>query len=177
MDKIMPVVGGIKDYGPLVVSIVTILAIWWLGSRQNRIAKEQLKHQFYKHRMAVYDSLRDLLFALLQKGNNSDEEIKARFRTADFARREIGFLFNDCQKILNFSEQLCRRVTDEVVDNKDDLLETGADRQYDKMPQSIQKRKKIELHEEAKLKIYEDFNTQLIELFGPFLKLTDNPEK
>ena len=87
MDKIMSVGGGIKDYGPLVVSIVTIWAMWWLGSRQNRIAKEQLKHQLYKHRMAVYDSLRDLLFALLQKGNDSDKEIKACFRKADYARR------------------------------------------------------------------------------------------
>jgi hypothetical protein len=67
MDKIMSVGGGIKDYGPLVVSIVTIWAMWWLGSRQNRIAKEQLKHQLYKHRMDVYDSLRGILLALPQK--------------------------------------------------------------------------------------------------------------
>jgi hypothetical protein len=128
MDKIMPVVRGIKDFGPLVVSIVTMLVMCWLGSRQARIAKEQLKHQLYDRRMAVYDPLRDLLFALLQKGNDSDEEIKACFRKADFARREIGFLFNDNQKILNLSEQLCGQVRNEVINNNDDLVETGAER-------------------------------------------------
>lgn len=172
MDKIMPVVGGIKDYGPLVVSIVTIWAMWWLGSRQNRIAKEQLKHQLYKHRMAVYDSLRDLLLALPKKGNDSDDAIKDLFRKADFARREIVYLFNDNQKILNFSEQLCEQVTNEVVNNKDDLVKTSADILYNNP-----KLERIKQHEAAKLKIYENFNPQLIELFGPFLKLTDDPEK
>jgi hypothetical protein len=110
-----------------------------------------------------------------KKGNDSDKEIKARFPKADFARREIGFLFNENQKILNVSAQLCGQVKNEVVDNNDDLVETDADRLYDKMPNP--KLEKIWRHEAAKLKIYEDFNTQLIELFGPFLKLTDNPEK
>lgn len=177
MNENLPVYDWIKDLGPFAVSIVTIWVIWWLGSRQGQIEKEQLKHQLYDRRMAVYDSLRDLLFALPQKGNDSDEEIKARFRKADFARREIGFLFNDNQKVLNFSEQLCGQVKNEVVDNNDDLVKTTGDILYDKMPQSIQKCEKIDQHEKAKLKIYEDFNTQLIELFGPFLKLTDNPEK
>lgn len=177
MNENLPVYDWIKDLGPFVVSIVTIWVIWWLGSRQGQIEKEQLKHQLYDRRMAAYDSLRDLLFALPQKGNDSDEEIKARFRKADFARREIGFLFNDNQKILNFSAQLCEQVKNEVVDDNDDLVKTTGDILYDKMPQSIQKCEKIDQHEKAKLKIYEDFNTQLIELFGPFLKLTDNPEK
>ena len=77
--------------------------------------------------------------------------------------------------MLDCSEQLCRRVTEEVVDNKDDLVKTAADILYDKMPNP--KLEKIKQHEEAKLKIYEDFYPQLIKLFGPFLKLTDNPEK
>ena len=84
-------------------------------------------------------------------------------------------MFNENQKILNVSAQLCGQVKNEVVDNNDDLVETDADRLYDKMPNP--KLEKIKQHEEAKLKIYEDFYPQLIKLFGPFLKLTDNPEK
>ena len=171
----MLVVDGMKGYGPLVVSIVTIWVTWFLGSRQGRIQKEQLKHQLYDRRMAVYDSFRDLLFALPQKGNDSDEEIKASFRKTDFARREIGFLFNDNQKIIIFAEKLCGQVRNEVVDNNDDLVVEPADTMFPEM--SRPKLERIKQHEAAKLKIYEYFNPQLIELFGPFLKLTDNPKK
>ena len=61
------------------------------------------------------------------------------------------------------------------MDNKLGLVETDADRFYDKTPNP--KLEKIKQHEEAKLRIYDNFNPQLIEMFGPFLKLTDNPEK
>ena len=161
MNENLPVYDWIKDLRPFVVSIatvvvstVTVWVTWWLGGRQDRIEKEQLKHQLYDHRMAVYDSLRDLLLALPKKGNDSDDAIKDLFRKADFARRAIVYLFNDNQKILNFSEQLCEQVTNEVVNNKDDLVKTSADILYNKTYNP--KLERIKQHEAAKLKIYDN---------------------
>lgn len=164
MDKIVLVPGWIKDFVPVVVSIAVFCVAW----SQKRLAREQLRHQLYNRRIVIYDAFQELLFALLK----SDDEIRALFQKVDFTRREVPFLFNDSQKLQDFLRRLCKEVTDEVINNKEDLKVTAADTLYDKDNPKLEKNKR---HEAAKLKIKNDYSAQLLEQFGPFLKLTDRP--
>jgi hypothetical protein len=158
--------GWIKDCAPILVSIAVLVVTLSFNSWQRRLAKQQLRHQLYERRMAIYVSFRELLLALPEK---DDDEIKALFRKASIARFEVPFLFEDDPKLQTYLEQLCKRVGDEVYGN---IVSIEALKRAGAMADPLIVQKATQLGT-AKLEIPGDHLPQLPKEFAAFLKLTD----
>ena len=160
-----------KDLAPIVVSIAVLVVTLSFNRWQRRMAREQLRHQLYERRVSVYSALRELLLALPEK---TDDEIKAAFRQASIARFEVPFLFEDDRKLQAYLDQLCKRVTEDVVNNiffVDGMKQQAAIMRDPQFAQDFATR--VNQLGVAKLKIPEDHLTRLPQEFAPFLKLTD----
>jgi hypothetical protein len=103
----------LKALGPLVLGAAVLGAAVWFQKWQVLLAKQKLRHELYDRRMAIYVAFKDLLLALPEKG---DDEIKAAHRKASIARLDAPFLL-DNPKIQTYLEELCKRVTDDVIGN------------------------------------------------------------
>jgi hypothetical protein len=161
----------VKDFAPVIVSIAVLVVTFSFNRWQRRLAREQLRHQLYERRVAVYGAFRELLLTLPEKSN---DEIKALFRTASMARFEIPFLFEDDAKLKVYLEQLCKRVTEEVINNiffVDGMKQQQAVMNDPQIARDFATR--ASQLSVAKLKIPEDHLTRLPQEFAPFLKLTD----
>lgn len=161
----------LRDFAPIAVSIAVLVVTLSFNSWQRRLAREHLRHQLYERRVAVYGAFRELLLALPEK---SDDEIKALFRKASIARFEVAFLFEDDKNLQAYLEQLCRRVTDEVINNiffLDGMKQQTAIMNDPQIAQDFARR--ANQLGVAKLKIPGDHLTQLPQEFAAFLKLTD----
>jgi hypothetical protein len=158
--------GWLKDGAPIVVSIAVLIVTLSFNSWQRRLAKQQLRHQLFERRMAIYVIFRELLLALPEK---DDDEIKALFRKASIARFEVPFLFEDDPKLQAYLEKLCKRVGDDVYGN---IVSIEALKRAGVMadPQIIQKAAQLGA---AKLEIPGDHLPQLPKEFAAFLTLTD----
>jgi hypothetical protein len=154
-----------KDIGPLVVPLVVLFSTLLFSNRQQELA---LRNQRYSPRKLVYDAFVELLLALRDK--KSDDEIRSLYQKADSARRDVPFLFDDDEKLQDILGQLCNQVKHEVIDNEDDLEITKADILYDK---DNLKLRRIDQHQEAKVKIWNDFRARILEQFRRFLRLID----
>lgn len=166
------VLSWVKDFAPIIVSIAVIWVTLSFNSWQRRLAREQLRHQLYERRIAVYGAFRELLLALPEKDN---DEIKGLFfGKLRIARSEVPFLFEDDPKLQAYLEQLCKRVTEEVINNiffTDGIKQQPAIMHDPKVAQDFATRaNQLAL---AKLKIPEDHLARLPEEFAPFLRLTD----
>lgn len=162
--------GWIRDLAPIVVSIAVLFVTWWFYRWQRRLAQEQLRHQLYERRVAVYGAFRELLLALPEKDDN---EIKALFRKASIARFEVPFLFEDDPKLQAYLEKLCKHITDEVINNI--FFLDGMKQQTGTMDAQIAQDfvKRANQLGVAKLQIPGDHLGQLPQEFAAFLKLTD----
>jgi hypothetical protein len=161
----------VRDFAPVVVSIAVLVVTFSFNRWQRRLAREQLRHQLYERRVAVYSAFRELLLALPEK---SDDEIKALFRKASIARFEVPFLFDNDAKLRVYLEQICERTTEEVINNiffVDGMKQQSAIMNDPQIARDFATRaNQLGL---AKLKIPEDHLTRLPQEFAPFLKLTD----
>lgn len=155
----------------MVVSVAVLVVTLSFNSWQRRVAREQLRHQLYERRVSVYGAFRELLLTLPEK---TDDEIMALFRKASIARFEVPFLFEDDRKLQVFLDQLCMRVTEEVINNiffVDGVRQQSAIITDPKIAQDFSAR--VNQLGVAKLKIPEDHLARLPQEFAPFLKLTD----
>jgi hypothetical protein len=98
--------------GPVAVALVVLIVTWRFYRWQVRLAKQKLRHDLYKRRLAIYVAFRKLLSALIDK--NKDEIVKA-FRRASSARFEARFLLDDYSKIKATLEALWKEVDDDVM--------------------------------------------------------------
>jgi hypothetical protein len=158
--------GWLKDAAPIVVSIAVLIVTLFFNSWQRRLAKQQLRHQLYERRMAIYSVFRELLLALPEK---DDDEIRTLFRKASIARFEVPFLFEDDPKLQAYLEQLCKRVGDEVIHN---IVSIEALKRAGGMSDALIVQRAALLGA-AKLEIPGDHLPQLPKEFAVFLKLTD----
>jgi hypothetical protein len=160
----------LKAVGPVAVPLAVFIASYWFFYRwQVRLAKQKLRHDLYDRRFAIYVAFRELLIALVEK---SDEEIKAAFRKATIGRIEAKFLLDD--PIIEASlEELCKQVTDEVINN---IMYINGMRPH-LATMDIQTRKDFTERAgrlgEAKLTIGGRYFEELPKQFAKFLKLTD----
>lgn len=160
-----------KDFAPIVVSVVVVVVTLFFNHWQRRLGREQLRHQLYERRVAVYGAFRELLLALPEKSNN---EIKGLFREASIARFEVTFLFEDDQRLHAYLEKLCTRVAEEVINNI--FFIEGTKREPTLMNDSeiaqefLTRANQLAL---AKFRIPQDHLSELPQQFAPFLRLTD----
>jgi len=75
--------GWLKDFAAVAVSIAVLAVTLSFNSWQRRLAKQQLKHQLYERRTAIYTAFRELVLVLPEKNN---DEITALFRKANTTR-------------------------------------------------------------------------------------------
>lgn len=161
----------VKDFAPVAVSIAVLVVTLSFNSWQRRVAREQLRHQLYERRASVYAAFRELLLTLPEK---TDDEIKALFRKASIVRFEVPFLFEDDHKLQNYLDELCSRVTKEVINNiffVDGVRQQSAIITDPQIAQDFAAR--VNQLGVAKLEIQEDHLSRLPQEFAPFLKLTD----
>jgi hypothetical protein len=161
----------LKDLAPVVVSIAVLGVTFSFNRWQRRLAKEQLRHQLYERRAAIYAAFRELLIALPEK---SDNEIKTLFRKATIARFEVPFLFEYDPKLQAYLEQLCKQVGEDVISNIVSLDAMGRAGLPMNDPQMIQDMmNKTSQLGAAKLEIPDRHLRELPQEFARFLKLTD----
>lgn len=165
------ILGWTKDFAPVIVSVVVMVLTLFFNHWQRRLGREQLRHQLYDRRMAVYSAFRELLLSLPEK---DDTEIKRLFQAASIARAEVVFLFEDDQTLHAYLEKLCKRVSEEVINNIFFLDGTKGEPALMNDPE-IAKESMTRAHQLglAKLRIPQDYLPELPQQFAPFLKLTD----
>jgi hypothetical protein len=104
----------LKALGPLVLGVAVLWAAVWFQKWQVLLAKQKLRHELYDRRMVIYVAFRELLIALPEKG---DDDIKGLLRKAAVARFDAPFLLGDDPNIQAYLDELCKRVTDDVIAN------------------------------------------------------------
>ncbi len=107
------VLKGLRDFAAVAVSVAVLAVTLSFNRWQRRLAREQLRHQLYERRMAVYSTFCELLTDLPYA--NSREKVTSLSRSARLARSEIPFLFEDDRDLQTYVDQLLQRVNDEVV--------------------------------------------------------------
>lgn len=161
----------VEDFAPTAVSIAVLVVTCSFNRWQRRVGREQLRHQLYERRMSVYGAFRELLLALPER---TDDEIKAIFRQASIARFEVPFLFEDDRNLQAYLEQLCKRVTEEVINN---IFFVEGMKEHPAIMSDPQSLRDVAAHANqlgvSRLKIPEDYLARLPQEFAPFLKLTD----
>jgi hypothetical protein len=168
----MRVLLWLKDLGPMAVSLAIFFLTLSFNRWQRRLAREQLRHQLYERRVAVYDDFRELLLALAS-GAGRDDRIGQLFLKASNARCQIPFLFEDNQELKTYLDQLCDRVRTDVISNimyLDGMKQAGTpiDAQIGKEMANRATRLS-----EAPLEIATKHLEELPKQFAPFLKMTD----
>jgi hypothetical protein len=164
----MKMFGLLIDSGPFFVSVAVFLVGLWFSWWQVRIARERLRHDLYDRRFKVYEAVKELLIALVDKG---DTEVRRAFQNACIAALEAPFLFNDSrlEKYLkDLLDELRRRVMSNIM-----FLESSARAKIND-PQGHEEvaRRSSELAS-AKAELATRYLESVPREFARFLKLTD----